>query len=127
VPLVAPVGREFEGRLLFLGSANQANVDSLRFCLREVWPRVSGRAQLLVAGTVCDEVDLPPEVDRMPSGADVSDAYDASDIVIVPIRFGTGLKIKTIEALGRSKPTISSSVGAEGVEMAQGKALWVVD
>jgi glycosyltransferase involved in cell wall biosynthesis len=63
----------------------------------------------------------------MPSVADVSDAYDASDIVIVPIRFGTGLKIKTIEALGRAKPTISTSVGAEGLEMARGKAMCVAD
>lgn len=127
VPLVAPREKELEGRLLFLGSANQANVDGLRYFMRDVWADVSDRAKLLVAGPVCDHVDLPPEVERMPIVADVADAYDAADIVIVPIRFGTGLKIKTIEALGRGKPTVSTSVGAEGLEGAHGSALYIAD
>lgn len=127
VPLVPPRQSVPQGRLLFLGSGNQANVDGLQFFLREVWPTVSNRAKLLVAGPICDRVDLPPGVDQMPVVQDVADAYEAVDIVIVPIRFGTGLKIKTIEALGRGKPTISTSVGAEGLESAHGSALRIED
>ena len=42
--------------------------------------------------------------------------YDLSDIVINPPSIGTGLKIKSIEALGFSKALISTSVGADGLE-----------
>jgi len=42
--------------------------------------------------------------------------YDLSDIVINPLTIGTGLKIKSIEALGFSKALISTSVGADGLE-----------
>jgi glycosyltransferase involved in cell wall biosynthesis len=63
----------------------------------------------------------------MPVVPDVADAYAKSDLVVVPIRFGTGLKIKTIEAMGRGLPTVSTTVGAEGLEEAHESALMIAD
>jgi hypothetical protein len=129
VPVVPPSPRASEGRLMFLGSGNQANVDGLSFFLSEIWPRIaeSSSARLLVAGRVAELVEIPAGVETMPAVANIDAAYDPADIVIVPIRFGTGLKIKTIEALGRGKPTVSTLVGAEGLESARGTALVVAD
>jgi glycosyltransferase involved in cell wall biosynthesis len=52
----------------------------------------------------------------MPVVDDVAEAYAQADIAVVPNRFGTGLKIKTIEAMGRGMATVSTRVGAEGLE-----------
>jgi len=121
------VSKPFERRILFLGSRNQANVDGVRFFLDEVWPSIGNQAKLLIAGSVCEVVDIPPGVEQMPVVEDLALVYELADIVVVPIRFGTGLKIKTIEALGRGKPTVSTSVGAEGLEAGHGDALLVAD
>ena len=53
--------------------------------------------------------------------------YDLSDIVINPLTIGTGLKIKSIEALGFSKALISTSVGADGLENGIGSAFLVAN
>ncbi|MBW2189458.1 MAG: glycosyltransferase [Deltaproteobacteria bacterium] len=116
-----------ENRLLFLGSRNQANVDGIQFFLEEVWPHVSGDVKLLVAGPVCDVVDIPPGVQTMPVVDDVAAAYDQANIAIVPNRFGTGLKIKAIEAMGRGMATVSTRIGAEGLEEAHGNGLVIGD
>jgi polysaccharide pyruvyl transferase WcaK-like protein/glycosyltransferase involved in cell wall biosynthesis len=113
-------------RVLFLGSRNQANVDGIEFFLANVWPRVADDVELLIAGGVCDVIDIPPGVKTMPVVADVADAYAQADIAIVPNRFGTGLKIKTIEAMGRGLATVTTQVGAEGLE-AHGGGLVLAD
>jgi polysaccharide pyruvyl transferase WcaK-like protein len=105
-----------EHRLLFLGSRNQANVDGIEFFLKEVWPQVSDEVELLIAGGICEVIDAPPGVTAMPVVDDVAEAYGQADIAVVPNRFGTGLKIKTIEAMGRGMATVSTRVGAEGLE-----------
>jgi glycosyltransferase involved in cell wall biosynthesis len=43
------------------------------------------------------------------------------------MRFGTGLRIKVIEALAAGKAVVATSVGAEGLENAKGRALVVSD
>jgi polysaccharide pyruvyl transferase WcaK-like protein/glycosyltransferase involved in cell wall biosynthesis len=127
VPSITAPPKPFEGRLMFLGSRNQANVDAIEYFLQTVWPRVSSTAKLLIAGSICEMIDVPAEVEQKSFVPDLSDAYDPADIVIVPVRFGTGLKIKTIEALGRGKPVVSTRVGAEGLEHGHGTAILVAD
>ena len=117
VPVLDAVPSSVAGpRLLFLGSRNQANVDGIEFFLEQVWPRISHEVELLIAGGVCDVIDIPAGVKTMPVVDDVADAYAQADIAIVPNRFGTGLKIKTIEAMGRGLAVVSTPVGAEGLE-----------
>lgn len=127
VELIPPTRKPFEGRILFLGSRNQANADGIEHFLEAVWPLISHRAKLLIAGSICEVIDVPEGIEQMPVVEDLSMAYDKADLVIVPIRFGTGLKIKTIEALGRAMPTVSTRVGAEGLEAGHGKAILVAD
>ena len=127
VPLIAPPSKRFEARLLFLGSRNQANVDAIEFFLDSVWPSVSNRMKLLIAGSICDLINAPKGVEQMPVLDDLAEAYDLADVVVVPMRFGTGLKVKTIEALGRGKPTVSTRAGAEGLERGHGTAILIAD
>ena len=51
----------------------------------------------------------------------------ASSAAIVPLRFGSGMKIKTFDALYRGLPLITTSVGAEGVNIVSGVHCLIAD
>ncbi|MBO0933587.1 glycosyltransferase [Fibrella aquatilis] len=53
--------------------------------------------------------------------------YTQVDVVINPVRFGAGLKIKNVEALGYGLPLLTTTHGACGLETHVGEALLVAD
>ena len=57
----------------------------------------------------------------------LSDFYDAVRVVIVPMRYGSGVKIKTIESLQYGVPVVTTSLGAEGVDTRARTALDIAD
>jgi glycosyltransferase involved in cell wall biosynthesis len=54
-------------------------------------------------------------VDLLGEIADITAAYAQAQVVLNPLRFGTGLKIKSVEALSYGRPLVTTSVGAEGL------------
>lgn len=118
------------GKMLFVGSANPMNVQAVCFFMEEIYPsirKVHPFAQLLVVGTVCDL--LPGHLDCVNLGKqdDLRSIYAAVDVVVNPMRFGTGLSIKSLEALAYGKPLVTTSAGARGLSEGTGKAFLVAD
>jgi len=107
--------------VLFIGSDTAPNVDGLAWFLAEVWPMVLAarpKAQLRVIGGVCARlVDPPPGVVRLGRVADLGPDYAQAGVVISPLRAGSGLKIKLIEALGRGKAVVCTSTTLQGVRV----------
>lgn len=103
--------------------ARDENDKAASWMVGEVWPRVSARvpgARLrLVGGGASD--DLRRLADATPGVAlggfvdDLEAEYDAAAVCVVPVLQGAGVKFKTIEALLRGVPVVTTSVGAEGV------------
>jgi glycosyltransferase involved in cell wall biosynthesis len=58
---------------------------------------------------------------------DLAGFYDRIRVVIAPIRYGAGVKLKTVEALQYGLPTVSTTVGAEGIDTRGLAAIDVVD
>ena len=110
------------GGLLFVGSAAAANVDGMKWFLAEVWPLISLRlpdVRLKVAGTVCTALAGAarlPGVALLGRVPDLAPLYRRADVVISPLRAGSGLKIKLIEALAHGKPVVATEVTAQGVK-----------
>jgi len=106
-------------RLLFIGSAAAANVDGLRWFLQQCWPQVrAGRPDMIlqVAGTVCDKIGAAPAGVRFLGVVDdLEPLYAEAGLVFSPLRAGSGLKIKLIEALGRGKAVVATTVTLQGV------------
>ena len=48
--------------------------------------------------------------------ADLEAFYDELPVAIAPLRFGSGVKLKTVQALQHGIPFVSTNFGAEGVE-----------
>lgn len=116
----------------FIGSNMAPNTLALQELLEGIWPQVQqatgGRARLVVAGSVCSSVQQwPAGVVCMGFLDSVDDFYRAVDIVVSPLRIGGGLKIKNVEALCKGKALVTTPIGAEGLDDADGQAFVVVE
>jgi glycosyltransferase involved in cell wall biosynthesis len=126
---VPPDGRE--GDLLFVGNfVHPPNLDALRFLLREVLPRVGRPVRLRVVGHGAREA-LPAAraaaVDVVGPVPDVRPHLAAAAIVVAPVRFGTGMRGKVLEALAMGTPVVTTRLGAEGLGAISGEHLLVAD
>lgn len=110
-----------DDEILFVGSNTAPNVVGLKWFLDHVWPSVLAerpQARLTVAGTVdraFADVRVP-NVSMMGMVDDLEPLYIRSGIVISPLTFGSGLKIKLIEAMARGKAMVVTPVTLQGVE-----------
>jgi glycosyltransferase involved in cell wall biosynthesis len=59
--------------------------------------------------------------------ADLAAVYDRARVAISPIRFGAGVKIKTIEAMQFGIPVVATTVGAEGLSIDYRDAVDITD
>ena len=109
-----------EGRILYVGGYNGANIDGLRRVLNSVWPEIGKRnphAQLHVCGYIYRAFlgEQFENVTFLGHKESVENEYAEAAVVINPVWIGTGLKIKTIEALARGKALVTTSKGIEGL------------
>ncbi len=120
-------------RLCFVASAAEHNVDALRWFLESVWSEALARQfRLDVYGAVCREIDGAlldgrPGVHLRFEVADLASAYGPAHLVINPVRIGSGLKIKNIEAMGYGRGVLTTSLGAQGMEECVGSAILTAD
>lgn len=105
--------------VLLVGSRNPMNVQGLQDFLRYSWPfvrRAVPEAELRVVGDVGAGVDDPPEgvciLGRVDS---LDEQYANAWIVINPTIAGTGLKVKTVEALSHLRSVVTFPAGVDGV------------
>ena len=50
-----------------------------------------------------------------------------ADMAVIPIRFGSGTRIKIIEAFAHRVPVVSTTIGAEGLDALDGVHLLLAD
>ena len=111
----APSGR----RVLYVASGNPMNKKGLDDFLRFAWPRIRQEvdgAELWVAGDVGASLlsDVPGVV-RLGRVPDLAPLYQDARVVINPAAAGTGVKIKTLEALGYFRPVVTWPSGVDGI------------
>jgi hypothetical protein len=107
--------------LLFVGGRHPPNVAGIKRFLAECFaPLLAPRGvTCVVAGDVC--ADLAEEAARIPGliclgrVEDLTLLYAAAKLVIVPLIEGTGVSVKTLEAIAAGKPVVASPVGMRGL------------
>jgi glycosyltransferase involved in cell wall biosynthesis len=133
-PAAETPGFDARRGLVFVGNFRHTpNIDAALEFHRQTWPLIKAGlpgARLTVVGTA-----PPPEVLRLDGDdvevtgwvADVAPYLDAARVSIAPLRYGGGVKGKIGEALGRGLPVVTTTVGAEGMELGSGETALVAD
>jgi O-antigen biosynthesis protein len=121
----API-RSFSDRkdILFVGGFNhRPNVDAVRWFVSEVWPQVTAalkNTRFIIIGSLAPEEITSLESDTISvkgyvTDEELTETYNTIKMVIVPLRYGAGVKGKTVEAMSHGLPLVSTSFGIEGL------------
>jgi len=114
----------------FVASKWAANVDGLQWFIKEIWPSIyQSGLTLNIYGLIHEAFRNNQEAGVVFHGLvpDLASIYSNIDIAINPVRWGAGLKIKTIEALANGLPLVTTIEGASGIASLDGKALLVAE
>ena len=116
----------FEKRKHFVTIGNllhAPNVDSILLLKKEIWPGIRKQipeAEMHVYGAYAPQLinELHSEKDNFLIkgwAGDVSEIMKSAKICLAPLRFGAGLKGKFIDAMINGTPSITTSIGVEGL------------
>lgn len=113
--------------LLFVGQSTGPNLAAMKWFFDKVWPLIADRGYcLLVVGKVEMLVrkELPEIFRRYKEHfvgpvLDLAPYYSRARCVFAPMVSGTGISIKTIEALALGKPFVGTSKAYRGMPLTQ--------
>ncbi len=122
--------------LVFTGSMDwMPNEDAILYFADEILPRIAARVPD-VKVTVVGRNPTPklealarkePRIVLTGRVPDVRPYIDRSAVYIVPIRVGGGTRIKIYEAMGMERAVVSTTIGAEGLPLENGKEIVLAD
>ncbi|HVL88849.1 MAG TPA: glycosyltransferase family 4 protein [Actinomycetota bacterium] len=125
--LFAPRGGAINDRqLLFVGPLSfPPNRDAINWFAHEILPHLGG-VTLTVAGEPAGFA-APQGVGLAGRVTDVRHMMARAGAVVVPLRSGSGTRLKILEALAMGKAVISTRIGAEGLEVQHDRDLLLAD
>ncbi len=109
------------------------NVQAAEWFVRRVWPHVRAlhpQARCVIAGKRMPEHFLQPLPEGITAVGEVADAHAFMrhhQVMAVPLLAGSGFRVKILEGMALGKPIVSTSVGAEGIEVTPGKDILIAD
>jgi hypothetical protein len=108
-----------ENRVLVVGSANPMNTVGLVSFIRYAWPIVRSavpNAELCVVGSVGGALSgAESGVSVLGRVEDIDATYASAKVAINPAVAGTGVKVKTLEAIAHRRPIVMWPSGADGL------------
>ena len=114
---------ERQGLLFVAGFGHPPNVDAAYWLVEKILPRIRERIPLVplqlvgsnptaeVEALACDGIRVTGYVDD----SALLSLYQSSRVVVAPLRFGAGVKLKVLEAMAHGVPIVTTSVGAQGL------------
>jgi glycosyltransferase involved in cell wall biosynthesis len=134
---LAPAFGAGGGTIVFTGAMDwRANIDGVAFLMDEVWPLIAAarpEADMVVVGR------NPPEALIAEARArnlpwrftgfvdDIRPYVSASHVYVIPLRVGSGTRIKAFEAMAMGRPVVSTTVGVEGLDVTPGEHFLAAD
>jgi glycosyltransferase involved in cell wall biosynthesis len=120
--------------LLFVSTLTwEANRQGIRWFVENVYPAIKAGVpdvSLHIAG----KYDKPFLADNHDGSIhiygfvpDLKDLYSNADIFICPLKFGSGTKIKLLDAMYCGLPIVTTSVGVESIDLTDGENCFIAD
>ena len=110
-------------RFFHIGSMNwKPNIESVNWLINDIFPKIRTllpNAELVIAGS-----NMPKNIISNPANGikvlgfieDVSNFMASNGIMIVPLKSGSGVRVKLLEGLSIGAPIITTTQGSEGIE-----------
>ena len=111
----------------------QANEQGVMWFLKKVWPLVLSaqpNVKFHLAGKGLSKTDPRFFQTGIVNHGEVDDAevfMQSHGIMIVPIQAGSGIRIKSLEAMALGVPVVSTSIGAQGLTVESGTQMLIAD
>ncbi len=124
-----------ENQLIFNGALTYSpNYNAMRFFLGEIFPKIRAKvpgAHLYITGSTqgVDIDSLPNRQNVTFTGylEDIRPAVASSQVCVVPLQEGAGTRLKILEAMALGTPVVSTTKGAEGLDVESGRHLLIAD
>src|SRR5579864_7971713 len=122
--------------LLFQASLDwYPNRDAVQFFVESVFPLILKEvpgARFVVAGRnppkdFMEKFKALHNVEFTGTVADMRPYLSSATLVVVPLRVGSGTRIKIVEACAAGKATVSTTLGAEGLDVSNGEEIMLAD
>lgn len=119
-----------EGLLFVGGFAHPPNADAVLWFARDIYPLIRQKMEeagaavpdfYVVGSKVTDEIRALEQpgngiiIKGFVSEEELERLYAECRIVVVPLRYGAGVKGKVVEAIYNGAPIVTTSIGAEGI------------
>ena len=126
---------EAPAHLIYIGSMDwYPNEDAVAFFADEILPGIRNKVPdvqfSIVGGNPSSRVQKLAERDavvvtgRVP---EIKPYFAEATVFVVPLRIGSGTRLKILEALAMGKAIVSTSVGAEGLDLKDGEEIFIAD
>ncbi len=120
--------------VLFVGGfEHPPNADAVKYLVREVMPHVWQRradvSVAIVGGSAPQEVEdlASSRVDICGWVEDLEPLLRSARTIVVPVRYGAGVKGKITQGLAAGVPIVTTPVGAEGLDGEDGANMLIAD
>ena len=120
--------------VLFMGRMDyHANIDAALHFVSKIWPLIHARRpelRLVIVGAQPAKPILALREQGITVTGTVDDVrpyYRSALTSVVPLRVGGGTRLKVLEAMAAGTPVISTTLGAEGLEVTPGKDIIIAD
>ncbi|MGK0336382.1 MAG: glycosyltransferase involved in cell wall biosynthesis [Candidatus Azotimanducaceae bacterium] len=101
----------------------EANTRGLLWFIKHVWPQLNAKHPKLTFNIVGKDPDdrlkkavLPqPNIRLLGFVPDLESVYSIAHVCVAPLTFGSGMKVKVLNAMARGIPVVTTPVGAESI------------
>lgn len=131
---VAPSASANPPRIVFTGSMDwEPNIDAVAYFCQQIFPGIlaelpSAKFQIVGRNPRSRVQKLAsPSVEVTGTVPSVADYLREATVVVVPLRIGGGTRLKIFEAMAMGKAVVSTSIGAEGLDVENGRDLVLAD
>lgn len=120
------INKDFNTRkdILFVGGfGHPPNADAVKWFIKDIYPHIREKQDInfhIVGSKMPDEIKEMSNqngiiVEGFVTDERLKELYDNVRLVVVPLRYGAGVKGKVVEAMYNGLPIVTTKVGAEGI------------
>lgn len=136
IKIPVPDYTRLENSLVYVGTLTwEANIEGLIWFVEGAWEGLKNKfpdLKLYIIGKNPDQrlLDLAARFEGLLITGfvvDLEEYFTKCKVNVIPLRFGSGMKVKTINGLCRGIPIVTTTIGAEGLQVTSGKDIFIHD